>query len=97
MKENLISDKQREVLLIAQEECAEIVQAVSKCFRFGFDSRWPIDGSNNRENLTEEVGDFVAMVRLMVDYEIIDMSELEKAAERKMTKLKKWSSLCNDE
>ena len=47
MKENLINDKQREVMLIAQEECAEVVQAISKCFRFGFDSRWPVDGTNN--------------------------------------------------
>jgi len=29
---------EKEIMLIAQEECAEVTQAISKVFRFGFDS-----------------------------------------------------------
>lgn len=29
---------ENEIILIAQEECAEVTQAISKIFRFGFSS-----------------------------------------------------------
>lgn len=93
MRDGILNDKQREVLYITQEECAEVTQAVSKIFRFGFDMRYPVDGASNREKLTEELGDLVAMIRLMVDFGIIDMDGLEQAAEDKMKKLKRWSNL----
>ena len=70
MRDGILNDKQREVLYITQEECAEVTQAVSKIFRFGFDMRYPVDGASNREKLTEEVGDLVAMIRLLVDFGI---------------------------
>lgn len=35
--EVFMDPKVRETLLILQEECAEVTQAVSKCFRFGLD------------------------------------------------------------
>ena len=88
-----MNDKQKEVLSIAQEECGEVIVAISKIFRFGFESRWPEDGINNRSRLVEEVGDLVAMIKLMGDNNIIDIDEVAKAAERKITKLKTWSSI----
>jgi NTP pyrophosphatase (non-canonical NTP hydrolase) len=88
-----MNDKQEEVLLIAQEECAEVIQAISKIFRFGFDSRWPDDGDDNRERLTEEIGDLLAMIKLLVDFDVIDPSNLENLADKKIIKLKKWSNL----
>jgi NTP pyrophosphatase (non-canonical NTP hydrolase) len=88
-----MNSKQKEVLLIAQEECAEVIQAISKIFRFGFDSKWPIDGVNNRERLTEEVGDLLAMIKLLSDFDVIDLSNLEDLANKKLTKLKKWSNI----
>jgi NTP pyrophosphatase (non-canonical NTP hydrolase) len=96
MKDNILNDKQREVLYITQEECAEVTQAISKIFRFGFDARYPVDGSSNREKLTEEVGDLVAMIRLLIDFDVINMDDLEQAAEDKMKKLKRWSNLYDD-
>lgn len=96
MKENILNDKQREVMYITQEECAEVTQAISKILRFGFDTRYPVDGLNNREKLTEEVGDLVAMMRLLIDFGIIDYDLMEKAAEAKMSKLKSWSNLFDE-
>ena len=96
MKSGIPDEKQKEVMYITQEECAEVTQAISKILRFGFDSRYPVDGDNNREKLTEEIGDLVAMIRLMVDFGIIDMEGLEKASERKFEKLKRWSNLMDD-
>jgi NTP pyrophosphatase (non-canonical NTP hydrolase) len=88
-----MNEKEKEILLIAQEECAEVTQAISKIFRFGFDSRWPEGGIDNRTRLTEELGDLVAMINLMCEYKIVDINEMAKAGERKITKLKTWSKL----
>jgi NTP pyrophosphatase (non-canonical NTP hydrolase) len=88
-----MNSKQKEVLLIAQEECAEVIQAISKIFRFGFDSKWPEDGDDNRERLTEEIGDLLAMIKLLSDFDVIDPSNLENLADKKIIKLKKWSNL----
>ena len=88
-----MNDKQKEILLITQEECAEVVVAISKIFRFGFDSRWPEGGVDNRSRLTEELGDLMAMVKLMDENGIINLEELSKAVERKITKLKTWSKI----
>jgi len=88
-----MNDKQKEILSIAQEECGEVIVAISKIFRFGFDSRWPEGGIDNRSRLAEELGDLMAMVKLMSEYDIVDLEEMAKAGERKITKLKTWSKL----
>ena len=44
-----------EILSITIEEAAEIIQAISKIFRFGIDTSWK--GETNREHLEEEIGD----------------------------------------
>ena len=50
-----MDDKVKEVLLITQEECAEVTQAISKVFRFGLNERWPepIDPTN-KERLEDK-------------------------------------------
>ncbi len=86
---------QKEVLLIAQEECAEVTQAISKIFRFG------IDGSHNertnRERLTEELGDLHCMIELMVESGMVDRKELLNASGLKRHKLIKWSNIFESE
>ena len=56
----IMNEKQKEVMLIAQEECAEVIQAISKCFRFGFDDSY--EGETNQQKLETEVGDLMAMI-----------------------------------
>ena len=41
----MMNDKQKEALLILQEECAEVIQAACKISRFGTESRWPFPES----------------------------------------------------
>ena len=89
-----IDEQTREVLLITQEECAEVTQAVSKVFRFGFDSRWPNkDSPSNKEQLEEELGDLLAMIDILVEKCIISDSNVNKARKMKKTKLEKWSDI----
>ena len=54
-----------EILNILQEECVEVVQAVCKIRRFGFDSHHPASVQNNREHLAEELGDLQCMIDLL--------------------------------
>lgn len=86
-----MEDNQNEVLLIAQEECAEVTQAISKVFRFGIDAEH--NGKTNRERLTEEVGDLYCMLELMISVGILDVAAVKKAADAKNEKLLKWSNI----
>lgn len=85
----------QEIMLIAQEECAEVTQAISKVFRFGLDATH--NGKTNQERLTEEVGDLLCMIELMMEKGIIPESATYKASLAKRTKLQQWSNIFDEE
>jgi NTP pyrophosphatase (non-canonical NTP hydrolase) len=89
-----MNEDTREILLILQEECAEVTQAVSKCFRFGPDQMKPNKPMTNIQMLEEELGDLLAMVELITENNVgITTKGLEQAKQNKFKKLKKWSNL----
>lgn len=88
----MITDRQREIMIITQEEAAEVVQEISKIFRFGIDDRHK-DGMTHREKLTAEVGDLLTMIDLMIDTRLIDPAQIEMAKQTKVQKLKKYSTI----
>ena len=92
-----MNNRDREILLIAQEECAEVIQAISKIFRFGLDAKHPNENKNNLQRLEEEIGDLACMIGLLIDKKIVGETNLEKAAEAKLKKLKTWSTIFVDE
>jgi NTP pyrophosphatase (non-canonical NTP hydrolase) len=81
----------KEILLITQEECAEVTQAISKVFRFGFDSSHK--GVNNRAHLEEEIGDLMCMIDLLIDNGIVSESAVMTAKNEKLAKLLEWSNI----
>jgi NTP pyrophosphatase (non-canonical NTP hydrolase) len=81
-------DKTDEVLTIAQEECGELVQVVSKVRRFGLEG--------NRSKLTQEAGDVLCMIELMVEQGIVTEDELSVAKQNKRKKLEVWSNIFRD-
>ena len=83
----------KEVMDILQEECAEVIQAVSKISRFGIDNFKPGKPKTNREHLEEELGDMLAMIDIMLEKSVISQDKLELAKQAKIEKLKKWSSI----
>jgi NTP pyrophosphatase (non-canonical NTP hydrolase) len=89
-------DKEHEILLIAQEECAEVIQAVSKCFRFGLDNIKPGKPLTNRQHLAEELGDLQAMIDLCVIHGLVNVEEVVAASKNKIEKLKKWSTIFDE-
>ena len=53
-----MNEETREIMLILQEEGAEVIQAVSKCMRFGPDQIKPGKEVTNIGMLEEEIGVF---------------------------------------
>lgn len=64
---NQLSDSQIEALSLLAEECGEVVLAVGKVLRHGFESVNPYDpdGPNNREQLEKELGDVVVAQEIL--------------------------------
>lgn len=91
----MMNDKEKEILLITQEECAEVTQAISKVFRFGFDSVHK--GINNRQHLEEEIGDLMCMIDLLIDNGIVSEAAVLTAKDEKLMKLQTWSNIFSDQ
>ena len=87
-------DKQLdEILTILQEECAEVIQAVSKMRRFG---RFGVDlstGATNTFHLQKELGDVLAMIELLDSHEYVDIRHIHLIKHEKFDKLRVWSNI----
>lgn len=79
--------RNEEIMTILQEECAEVIQAISKVRRFGF--------SDNVGELKKELCDLICMIELMKEFEVIHMSYDEQLENifQKREKLKKFSRI----
>jgi len=85
-------NKTDEIMGILQEECAEVVVAVSKVRRFGLDKSYK-EGGSQRDHLTQEVGDVMLMIELLVEQGVLTVDEIDRAKQRKAEKLKIWSRI----
>jgi NTP pyrophosphatase (non-canonical NTP hydrolase) len=88
-----MNEQTKEVMDILQEECAEVIQAVSKISRFGIDNVKPGKPKTNRAHLEEELGDMLAMIDILIDKGIVSSDRLVSAKTAKIEKLKKWSTI----
>lgn len=62
---NNLTPAEAERLALLAEECGEVVQAIGKVLRHGYESAHPDGGPTNREALERECGDVRhAMIRL---------------------------------
>ena len=82
-----MNSKQDEILLILQEECAEVIQAICKIRRFGLET--------NVDQLRQEVGDVLCMLELAYQHDLLgnSLEELSDRIEYKKNKLKKYSKI----
>jgi len=68
-----------ELLVILAEEAAEVIQAVTKCLRFGFDTIGPGDYGRNDLHLARECGQLFAVIdALDLNLELIIAGQREK-------------------
>jgi hypothetical protein len=94
MKMKQLNEANQEILLIAQEECAEVTQAISKVFRFGMEDHH--NGVSNREHLEEELGDLMCMIDLLIDSGMVSESAVMTAKHEKLNKLQTWTNIFKD-
>jgi hypothetical protein len=87
-----MNEKHREILVITQEECAEVIQEISKIFRFGIDNQHK-DGMLHQEKLEMEIGDLLCMINLMTQYGLIRPDQVQASVQNKQQKLKQWSKI----
>jgi hypothetical protein len=90
-----MNDKQREILVITQEECAEVIQEISKCFRFGLDNNHK-SGIPHRQVLEQEVGDLLCMIDLCLKHNLITQQGIDVAKVKKEEKLRVFSKIFVD-
>ena len=91
-----MNSKEKEILDITQEECAEVIVAISKISRFGLDNFKPGKPKTNREHLAEELGDLQAMIDLCIKFNLVGSEQVSIAADNKIAKLKNWSTIFTD-
>ena len=80
-----MNSKTNEALVILQEECAEVIQEVSKCFRFGINDLNK-DGIKHSLVLEKEVADMLCMVDILVAQGRLDPARLAVGKIEKQTK-----------
>lgn len=79
--------KEDEILLILQEELAELIQAISKVKRFGLE--------NNIDQVKQEMADVLMMLDLVFTHKVIPHTkeEIKVLMKNKEAKLKIYSSI----
>jgi NTP pyrophosphatase (non-canonical NTP hydrolase) len=83
-------NRREEVLTIFMEECGEAIQAASKIIRFGVDDA-------KRDDLEREIGDILAMMKL-VDEEVgLDQDRILGYAEKKLVKVEQFMTNKRDD
>ena len=82
------TEKIVEILDLIQEECGEVVVAVSQCRRFGL--------AENREQLVQELADVSLLIELLHAYELYTHDELNNRKILKELKLNKYSTIYED-
>lgn len=88
----MIVSNHQEIMDILQEECGELIVAISKVRRFGLYNMYK-EGGTQKEHLIQEAGDVLLLIDLLKKEGIFTDHELEKAKERKLEKLKVWSNI----
>jgi len=85
----MLDKKTDEVLSILQEECAEVIQAISKVKRFG--------AANNIESLAVEIGDMLYLTDL-AKCQLKELRDFDYTSHRnkKFFKLREFSSIFDD-
>lgn len=83
-------NRTEEILLILMEECAEVIQAISKIKRFGM--------SDNQAQLKKELADLQCMIELVYEFDVVPTNYEERLdlIFQKRQKLKQYSRIFHE-
>lgn len=72
-----------EKLVYLIEECSEVIQAATKCLRFGYDIDHGIGYGNNKDYLSREIGEVLGIISNLP----LNMKEVDEAKISKMDRV----------
>jgi NTP pyrophosphatase (non-canonical NTP hydrolase) len=82
-----VNDQTKEIMIILQEEAAEVIVRISKCLRFGI-------SKDKLNELNKELGDLQLMIDLLINEEIgVTHSKILDAKNEKKKKLRIYSNI----
>lgn len=93
LSQHPLTPAQSERLAILAEECGEVVQAIGKILRHGYDSYDPTktNGPDNRKSLENEIGDICYAVALMVKAKDVNQVNINASEKRKAEKARRYT------
>jgi NTP pyrophosphatase (non-canonical NTP hydrolase) len=82
---NQLSPSEAERLAWLSEECGEVIQAVGKILRHGYDSRNPLieNGPSNREHLEKELGHLWNVIHRMLGNADVSLDQISRFDDEK--------------
>lgn len=85
-----LTELDKDLMGLLQEECAEVIQVVSKINRFGLYGFIPTDDLklSNREHLKDEIGDVLAIAEVLREQGLFSKEELNERVALKVDRLK---------
>ena len=87
---NKLTPAETERLDILAEECAEVIQAVSKIKRHGYESCHPNGGPTNRRMLEKELGDVRLAEYLVIEAGDVQPDKIKQSEDDKYHSIKKY-------
>lgn len=87
---NNLSPEQAEALALLAEECAEVIQAITKIQRHGLWSEHPESGEPNQHTLKREIGDLMAALRICEVQRLIEWGSVVGARDKKLMKVTRY-------
>lgn len=86
-----LTPAEAERLAMLAEECGEVIQAVGKILRHGYESRHPEGVIENRVALARELGDVMAIMELMDEAGDVFKVDTDKYMDIKLLKIHRYT------
>lgn len=93
---NKLTPKQAELLTLLAEECAEVIQAITKIQRHGLNGCYD-DGETNIGQLQRELGDVAAAQALLFEAGTVSRGEVNIHRDHKLNRVAKFLHHLEDE
>jgi len=87
---NELTPGETERLAILSEECGEVIQAIGKILRHGYESTHPRGGPTNRKSLENEIAHVKFIITQMQSMCDVNIYNIENEVIRKKEKIKKY-------
>ena len=87
---NQLTPAEAERLALLSEECGEVIQAIGKILRHGFESAHPDGGPTNRASLERECGDVYLSIRMLINAGDMDGDSISRRAEDKAESVNRY-------